>query len=264
LVVCLGSELGSETSGQYRLRLPERVIQVDASPERIAATYAAHAVIGDLKRVLGDLLEGPLPARASGGADRAARARSELERALRPPGRIEPDLLDAIAGALPNGATHAWDMTIMGYWAASALPVRAPREFLYPLGSGTLGYAFPAALGAAIASGRPSLAVAGDGGISYGLQELAAAKQHDLPTTLLIVDDGGYGVLREYQGRAYGRTFAVDLQRPDFVALAAAFGIPARPTAPGTIAADLREALAAPGPSALILPARLASPPSFE
>ena len=103
-------------------------------------------------------------------------------------------------------------MTILAYWAAAHFPQQRPRGFLYPLGSGTLGYAFPAALGAQAAlPGARTLAVAGDGGILYALQELASARQHGLPTTLVIVDDGGYGILREYQASAYGRTHAVDL-----------------------------------------------------
>ena len=124
-------------------------------------------------------------------------------------------------------------MTILAYCAGPHFQALAPRRFLYPLGSGTLGYAWPAALGARLAlPDTPVLAVAGDGGIHYGLTELASARQHGIAATLLIVDDGRYGILREYQQDAYGETFAVDLVQPDFVAVAEAFGVPARRTAP--------------------------------
>jgi thiamine pyrophosphate-dependent acetolactate synthase large subunit-like protein len=63
-------------------------------------------------------------------------------------------------------------------------------------GAGGLGYAFPAALGSAAVLNRPVLAVSGDGGVMYSIAELATARQHDLPVTWLIVDDGGYGILR--------------------------------------------------------------------
>ncbi len=135
-------------------------------------------------------------------------------------------------------------MTILAYCAGPHFPALAPRRFLYPLGSGTLGYAWPAALGARLAlPDTPALAVAGDGGIHYGLTELASARQHGIAATLLIVDDGRYGVLREYQQDAYGETFAVDLVQPDFVAVAEAFGVPARRTSPETLADDLAWAL---------------------
>ena len=80
------------------------------------------------------------------------------------------------------------------------------------------------------------LAVSGDGGAMYGIAELATARQHDLPVTWLIVDDGGYGILREYMTGAFGSAFGTELARPDFVALAQAFGVPARETTPGDAA----------------------------
>ena len=116
---------------------------------------------------------------------------------------LERGILDDIAAAAGPDAVISWDMTIMGYWAAAHLPVVSPRTFLYPLGSGTLGYAWPAAIGAQAAlPGTRTLGVVGDGGIHYGLTELASARQHELGAKLLIVDDGGYGILREYQRRS--------------------------------------------------------------
>ena len=148
-------------------------------------------------------------------------------------------------------------MTILAYWAGAHFPVLSPRRFLYPLGSGTLGYSWPAALGAAVALGQPTLAVAGDGGFLYGVQELATARQYGLPTTLLLVDDGGYGILREYQRDAYGETFAVDLEQPDFPELARSFGVPVESTTPDALGDALGRALASGGPAVVHLPARL-------
>jgi acetolactate synthase-1/2/3 large subunit len=148
-------------------------------------------------------------------------------------------------------------MTILAYWAGAHFPVLTPRRFLYPLGSGTLGYAWPAALGASVAVGGPTLAVVGDGGFLYGVQELATARQHDLPTTLLLVDDGGYGILREYQRDAYGETFAVDLEQPEFPDLARSFGVPVETTTADALAGALERAFATEGPAVVHLPTRL-------
>ena len=101
------------------------------------------------------------------------------------------------------------------------------------------------------------LAVSGDGGAMYGIAELATARQHDLPVTWLIVDDGGYGILREYMTGAFGSAFGTELARPDFVALAQAFGVPARCTTPESLERDLAAALAADGPNVVVLPALL-------
>jgi acetolactate synthase-1/2/3 large subunit len=101
------------------------------------------------------------------------------------------------------------------------------------------------------------LAVSGDGGAMYSIAELATARQHNLPVTRLIVDDGGYGILREYMTDAFGQATATELARPDFVALARSFGVPAVRTTPERLQSDLEAALAAPGPSVVVLPALL-------
>lgn len=149
-------------------------------------------------------------------------------------------------------------MTILAYWAWSAFDARRPNTMHSAQGAGGLGYGFPAALGAAAADRtRPVLAVSGDGGAMYSIAELATARQYDLPVTWLIVDDGGYGILREYMTGAFGEATATELSRPDFVALAESFGVPAVRTTPETLAADLAESLARPGPSVVVLPALL-------
>jgi acetolactate synthase-1/2/3 large subunit len=126
-------------------------------------------------------------------------------------------------------------------------------------GAGGLGYGFPAALGGAAAlRGRgPVLAVSGDGGAMYGISELAAAHQENLWVTWLIVDDGGYGILREYMTGAFGAAYGTELARPDFVALARAFDVSARETTPETLETDLASALAEDGPTVVVLPATL-------
>jgi len=89
-------------------------------------------------------------------------------------------------------------MTILAYWPGRLRPARCERHALRP-GRGRPRYGFPAALGAATADPtRPVLAVSGDGGALYSIAELATARQYDLNVTWLIVDDGGYGILREY------------------------------------------------------------------
>ena len=259
VVLCVGTELGAETTRQYAFQPSGRLIQIDAAPERIGATWPALGVVGDAKDVLRALLT-LLPTRAGGdGAARAAAVRERIAQGLAERGDLpELGLLRTIRAALPSDAIHAWDMTILAYCAGPHFPALAPRRFLYPLGSGTLGYAWPAALGAKLALPEtPALAVAGDGGIHYGLTELASARQHRIAATLLIVDDGRYGILREYQRDAYGETFAVDLAQPDFVAVAEAFGVASRRTSAETLGADLAWGLALGEPAVLVLPAVL-------
>ena len=255
VMLAVGTELGAETTGQYALRLSGRLIHVDADPARIGATYEALGLVGDAKAVLAALAERlPGPPRDDGSARVAAVRQRIAER------RGEPELalLRTIRDALPRDAVTAWDMTILAYWAAAHFPVYEPRTFHYPLGSGTLGYAWPAALGASLAApGRPVLAVVGDGGFNYGIAELAAAGQHGLDAKLLLVDDGGYGILREYQRDQFGETTSVDLAEPDFRAVVEAYGLPVVSVGPEGLAEALAAALAEDGPAVVHLSALL-------
>jgi acetolactate synthase I/II/III large subunit len=91
----------------------------------------------------------------------------------------------------------------------------------------------------------------------YGVGELATAVQHGLDVTWLIVDDGGYGILREYMNDAFGVAHGTELARPDFTALARSFGVPAVQSSVETLAQDLAADLARPGPGVVVLPAVL-------
>ncbi|HSS95129.1 MAG TPA: thiamine pyrophosphate-binding protein [Candidatus Dormibacteraeota bacterium] len=261
VVLAVGTELGAETTGQYRLRLSGRLLQIDADPARIGATYPAFGLVGDAKATLGELIRSVAPRASGPGASRAAEVRQRIRRGLDAQGHsLERGLLTAIRQSLPPEGVTVWDMTILGYWAAAHYPVLEPRTFLYPLGSGTLGFAWPAALGAAAAlPGTPVLAVVGDGGFSYGMSELVSARQHRLGAKLLLVDDGGYGILREYQRDRFRQEHGVDLIQPDFEALVAATGMPTRTTTGESIEADLGWAFEVEGPAAVVLKQRLAS-----
>ena len=265
VLLCAGTELGEQTTAEYRLSLPRRMIHLDAAPERVGITYPAMPLIGDAKLSLRALVA-ELSPRPDGPSDageaRAAAVRARVRRSVESrAGGHEPELLATIERVLPEDAITAWDMTILGSWAAPYLRLGARQQFLYPLGSGTLGYAWPAAIGAAVAHpGRTALAVVGDGGIQYAIGELATAAQHEIASKLLLIDDGGYGVLREYQLEMFGHTTAVELPGADLAALVSALAVPVRTTTPGELADALTWALEQPGPAAVLLRAELASP----
>jgi acetolactate synthase I/II/III large subunit len=255
VLLAVGTELGAETTGQYELELSGRLIQVDADPRRIGATYEALALVGDAAAVLGALAERVPEEPREDGPSRVASLR---ERIAEQRSEREVDLLRAVRDALPRDAVTSWDMTILAYWAAAHFPVYEPRTFLYPLGSGTLGYAWPAALGASLAApGKGTLAVAGDGGFNYGFAELATARQYGLDAKLLLVDDGGYGILREYQRNQFGETASVDLVQPDFRELVEAFGVPVLSVRPDDLGEALAAAFAHDGPAVVHVPALL-------
>jgi acetolactate synthase-1/2/3 large subunit len=255
VVLAVGTELGAETTAQYQLAFSGTVIQIDAAPERFGRTYPVRGLAGDAASVLRQLLP-QIETKSRDGATRATRVHERVAAGLDDHhGDLEWDLLTTIRAAVPAHGITAWDMTILAYWAAAHFPVLNPGTFLYPLGSGTLGYAWPATLGASVgAHDTPCLAIVGDGGFLYGIQELATAHQHGLDAVVLVVDDGGYGILREYQRDSFGETTAVDLVEPDYTAVAEAFGVPAERTTPEDLGAALERAFARGGPGLVHLP----------
>ena len=102
-------------------------------------------------------------------------------------------------------------MCIPGYWISGFHGFHHPRKLQYPMGWGTLGFAFPAALGASLAGTGPTVSISGDGGFLYACGELATMAQERLPFTAVIVDDGGYGMLRYDQQLAGEASYGVDL-----------------------------------------------------
>jgi acetolactate synthase-1/2/3 large subunit len=170
--------------------------------------------------------------------------------------------LASVEAVLPADAVVVCDMAVAGYWAGSYLPARRPRAMQYPVGWGTLGYALPAAVGPGALGDRPVLVVCGDGGLMFGVGELATLAQERQAVTVLVVDDAGYGMLRFDQDRAGHEHRGVDLHTPDLVELAHAFGIPAvRVDGVGEpMRAALDEAMAARAPRLVTVRAALYPP----
>jgi acetolactate synthase-1/2/3 large subunit len=170
-------------------------------------------------------------------------------------------LVDALRAVLPDDAIVVNDQTGLTYWMEWRFPVLCSRTFLYPTGSATLGYAVPAAIGARIARpDRAVVAVAGDGGFMYSVNELATAVKYRLPIVFLVVNDGRFGAIHWLQERLFGRAGEADLVNPDFPALARAFGCHAERVEAAGLEDGLRRALAADGPTVLELRAAVEPP----
>jgi thiamine pyrophosphate-dependent acetolactate synthase large subunit-like protein len=118
-------------------------------------------------------------------------------------------------------------MTTAAYIALSEYEAYAPRTFLHPVGFGTLGYSVPAAIGAKIANpDKNMIALIGDGGFQFTMQELAVACEQNLPIPIVIWNNGGYGeIKRNEAAMGFENYIAVDNKNPDFIKLAQAYEI---------------------------------------
>ncbi|MFG2308518.1 thiamine pyrophosphate-binding protein [Streptomyces sp. NPDC048566] len=259
VLLVVGSGLGELSSNYHTFTPRGRVVQIEADVGKLESNHPALGIHADARLALSALLETVEERPDAAAADRVTSVLARVaDRIAGQELTLEQDVLASVRGALPADSPSFWDMTILAYWAWSAFDPRGANTMHSAQGAGGLGYGFPAALGAAAADpSRPVLAVSGDGGALYSIAELATAKQYGLPVTWLIVDDGGYGILREYMTDTFGEATGTELSRPDYVALAESFGVPGTLSSPATLEADLAKALAAPGPSVVVLPALL-------
>ncbi len=166
-------------------------------------------------------------------------------------------ILAAIRSALPEDGIFVEELTQPGYVARMAFPVYQPRTYIHSGYQGTLGYALPTAMGAKVGMpDRKVLAVSGDGGFMFNVQELAAAAQHGIDVVLVVFNDDAFGNVRRLQQTMYdGRELAVDLKNPDFMKLADAFGVQGyRVKSPAELERAIGDAFSTPGPALIEYP----------
>ena len=237
-----------------------KIIKVDidrAELDRIRTPEIG--LVGDAAPVLGRLAEhlAHLPAMRP---DRLARSRALKERiAADVSAALAPQVgyLRAIRDVLPDDGVLIDELTQVGYSARSIYEARKPRTFISSGYQGTLGWGVATALGAKHALGDvPVVAISGDGGFMFNVQELATAVRHRIPIVVVVFNDGAYGNVRNMQKDLHGnRLIATDLANPDFVRLAESFGIAAhRVTGPERLRHALEQSLAKNEPTLIEVP----------
>ena len=268
LVVAVGSDFDGMMTQGWKMPQPPHLVAINVDARDASKNYLPDVVLEADASHAAAALADRLAER--GGLDSLARRVRDLRRRIRE--RLaETDaeaetFLTAVERALPADGVVVCDMCIPGYWLGAFHRTPAPRKLSYPLGWGTLGCAFPQALGSALAGVGPAVSISGDGGFLYACGELATAKQERIPLTAVIVDDGGYGMLRFDQDQRGDPREGVDLETPDFVALAASFGIRAD-AVDGLgehFAVALKGHVARAEPTVLVARARLSPPPNVS
>ncbi|PWT85911.1 MAG: hypothetical protein C5B56_13290 [Proteobacteria bacterium] len=237
-----------------------KIVRIDADPEELNRVKPpAVGLIGDAATILGSLVDAVARTnkkRASRAEDIAAldaKVAAELS-------SLQPQVayLEAIRAELPENGIFVTELTQLGYVSWLSFPAYRPRTFLSPGYQGTLGWGLPTAMGAKVARpDAPVVAVSGDGGFMFNVQELATAVQHRIPVVIVLVNDGAYGNVRRIQVEDFGnRVIASDLANPDFQKLTESFGALAlRATSPEALRGALRKAFAAGVPTVIEVPA---------
>ena len=224
VLLVFGSQLDGMNTKNWSINFPKNIALIDANPKIALRNISANVVIqsSDLSGVINQLLGVDGKANWVDVAQTSSQARKRI--AASDKGKAGMALVDAIEKNWPSENNIVCDMAISGYWTGVYLQSRRPRQIAYPVGWGTLGFGLPASLGPSSA-GIATLLVCGDGGIAFGLGELATVAQEQLPLTILLHDDGGYGMLRFDQKVMNHPERGVNLFNPDWKILAQSFGI---------------------------------------
>jgi acetolactate synthase-1/2/3 large subunit len=261
LVLMVGCDTGDQMTHGWRVPRPgTRIVQIDADPLELDRSYpTAHAVLGDPRTALRELLEViEAPRRDRGFAEQATALMAEWRATIAPrlaseATQIDPARLCAeITGALPEDAILVADTGYSGIWTGTLVEFNGAGQN-YLRAAGSLGWSFPAALGAKLAAPeRPVVCFSGDGAFHYHLAELETAQRCGIAVTVVINNNRGFGQgwpnVRRMAGNdaeAAGALLRFG-EAADFVALARAFGLPGRRVEhPSEIGPALREAMAA-------------------
>jgi len=263
LLLSFGARLTELDTGRFTLKLPPRHLQFVAGRSYAGDRFPSTLLVGPIAELVRGTFNEPVARPAwCDVAEMKSRESQRLE-ALSQDGYAA---LQHLRRAMRRDDVLVNDQSILNYWATAFFPVFEPGTFLYSVGSGTLGYGLPAAVGAACAikqagESRRVICIAGDGGFQYTHHELATLAQYGLPVKILLVNDESYGIIGFLQRTMFGHTHEVALKNPDFCRLAEAYGIRAeRVTSLDRLRQRMPDWLESPGPALLEWHTQLKAP----
>jgi acetolactate synthase I/II/III large subunit len=254
LMIGIGTRLELPAMTRWPFR-PQglKSIRIDIDPVEMRRYAPDAAVVADAKAGTSEL---SAAVRKIGYAKTRGRRAAIVEAsaaALQEIQKIQPQMayLNILREVLPSNAIVTDELSQVGFASWYGFPVYEPRTFISSGYQGTLGSGFPTALGVKVAHpDRPVVAITGDGGFMFGVQELATAVQFNIGVVVLVFNNNSYGnVRRDQRERFDGRIVASDLVNPDFIKLAESFDVgAARVTSPDHFRTALEKALAHDGP----------------
>lgn len=244
ILLAVGNSFNAISTSRWSLDLPERIIQVDIDPTVVGRYYAARTlgIVGDARTVVTALAheleqrDADEPAAQERRIRLASLSRARREwwqRAAKPAesqdGVVAPDaVIRTVRSVVPDETLAIFDAGNPGVWSY-LWEIRRADTYLKPVGFGNMGFAVPAAIGAGVAApDRPIVAFVGDGSLGMSLGELETLAREQTSVCVIVMNDGGYGNIRQEQLIHYGdRTIGVDFGEVDYAAIARACGLEA-------------------------------------
>jgi len=231
LLIAVGARFDDRVTGKVSEFAPgAKVIHIDIDPSSVKKNVQVEVpIIGDCKSVLQKMNEIVKAPKIGEWVERLMKMKEKNPLTYRDSDKvIKPQyVVEKIYELTKGGAVICTEVGQNQMWAAQFFDYQEPRTFISSGGLGTMGYGFPAAIGAQLA--RPDKRVfdiAGDGSIQMNIQELIVAVQHRLPIIIAILNNGFLGMVRQWQELFYDKRYSntcIGFQ-PDFVKLAEAYG----------------------------------------
>ncbi len=266
VLLIIGSKVGESELWGGILAPAGKVIRVDILASQAHKNVTSDvALIGDAAAVVPQLVT------TLGQLNRTTADVAAVRTTLRNQARaLSPQLshiAEEAASALPANTIVGGDSSQITYLGtASFIPQELPHSFLYTPAYATLGYGLPASIGAKIAApDRPVVCILGDGALMFAVQELMTAVEQGLDLVVVCVDNGGYAEIRANEADRHIPPVGVDLDQPNWAALATAFGGTGRAVERvADFAPALKEALEKGGLQLLHLPVHVFADPTSE
>lgn len=232
LVIALGARFSDRATGdKNRFAKNFRIIHIDIDGAELDKNIPATLTIqGDIKDAVARLTEIVAEKKNDAWSARIEELREEEKRRVESAksGReLDPFAIVDIVSEYEDNANIVTDVGQHQMWTAQRYPLKKPRTFLTSGGLGTMGFGMGAAIGAAEATGRRSILFTGDGSFGMNLNELATSVSQGTPLTVVIMNNGVLGMVRQWQTLFFDRHYSnttLDQRQTDFVKLAEAFG----------------------------------------
>ena len=236
VLFAVGARFDDRVTGDVNKFCPHaEIIHVDIDPSSISKNVTVHIpIVGSVRAVLGEMLhqmgeETTDPAHTADWWAQIAKWRAVDSLKYETDGeRIKPQQVIETLYKLTGGrAIIASDVGQHQMWAAQYFPFHEPRRWINSGGLGTMGFGYPAAIGAKIARPEEDVyCITGDGSIQMMIQEMTTALQYQVPVKILCLNNGYLGMVRQWQEFFYGRRYSMSTMdvQPDFIKLAAAYG----------------------------------------
>ena len=264
LLVCVGARFDDRVTGRLQdFASHARIVHIDIDPTSIRKNVEVDVpVVGDCRQALEGILE--ICRAKMADTDWSGMHADWLQTvhewkanhplAYNKNGHIKPQqVIETMYSITKGDAIIATEVGQNQMWAAQFYTFTKPRTLLTSGGLGTMGYGFPAAIGAQFAfPDKLVINVAGDGSIQMNIQELATVVQNKIPVKVVILNNGHLGMVRQWQELFYNRNYShTNMEaQPDFVKLAEAYGAEGyRISKPDELEDVLRKALTSPNPA---------------